>query len=80
VELLSNEINFCASLSSLFSAFSSFIFKITFSAKKQTCGPGARALGGKSIGGRRIPTGDPIGFPQKEAGPPGARPGAPTTE
>jgi hypothetical protein len=49
-------------------------------AKKQACGPEGRVLRGKSIGGKRNPAGDPIGFPQKEAGPPGARPGAPTTE
>jgi len=37
-------------------------------------------LRGKSIGGRKIPAGDPIGFPQNEAGISGAQPGAPTTE
>jgi hypothetical protein len=37
-------------------------------AKKQACGPEVRALRGKSIGGKGIPAGDPIGFPQGEAG------------
>ena len=55
-----------------------------FSADEQACGPEARALRGKSIGGKRNPAGDPIGFPQNEAGLSGARSrssrDAPTTE
>jgi hypothetical protein len=57
-----------------------FTFAIAFSAKKQACGPEARALCKKSTGGKRITAGDPIVFPPKEAGLSGARPGAPTTE
>ncbi len=57
-----------------------FTLAAAFSAEKQACGPEARALRAKSIGGKGIPGGDPIGFPQREAGPPGARQGAPTTE
>jgi hypothetical protein len=56
-----------------------FTFVFFFSAKKQVCGPEVRALCGKSIGGKRITGGDPILFPQDEAGLSGARPGAPTT-
>jgi len=41
---------------------------IPFSAQRQSCGQGARALRGKSIGGKRIPYGDPLVLPQKEAG------------
>ena len=44
---------------------------IAFSAKKQACGPEARALGVKSIGGKRIPVGDTPVLPQNEAGPSG---------
>jgi hypothetical protein len=44
------------------------IIAIAVSAKKKTCGPEARALRGKSIGGKRIAVGDPIGFPQNGAG------------
>jgi len=43
-------------------------FAIPFSAKKQGCGPEARALRGKSIGGKRNPLGDPPVLPQEEAG------------
>jgi hypothetical protein len=46
-----------------------FTFMIPFSAKRQSCGQEARALRGKSIGGKRIPYGDPLVLPQKEAGP-----------
>jgi hypothetical protein len=53
----------------LFSCPPSLLF---FSAKEQACGPDARALRGKSIGGKRIPAGDPILFPQREAGLSGA--------
>jgi hypothetical protein len=35
-----------------------FTFAVLFSAKKQACGPEARALRGKSIGGKRNPSGD----------------------
>jgi len=42
---------------------------VPFSAKKRACGPEAGALRGKSIGGKRIPHGDPLLLPQKEAGP-----------
>ena len=45
-----------------------FIFAVPFSAKKQACGPEARAFRGKSIGGKRIPTGDHPVPPQYEAG------------
>jgi hypothetical protein len=45
---------------------------LLFSAEEQACGPEARALRGKSIGGKRIPAGDPILFPQREAGLSGA--------
>jgi hypothetical protein len=38
------------------------------SAKKQACGPEARALRGKSIGGKRNPSGDHPVLPQSEAG------------
>jgi len=48
-----------------------FTFVLFFSSKKQACGPEGRALRAKSIGGKRNPAGDPIGFPQNEAGPPG---------
>ena len=51
-----------------------------FSHEKQGCGSEARALGAKSIGGKSIPDGERIVFPQNEAGQLGARPGAPTTE
>jgi hypothetical protein len=56
-----------------------FTFAILFPAKKQACGPEARALRGKSIGGKRNPFGDPPLLPQNEAGPSGAPPGAPTS-
>jgi hypothetical protein len=46
-----------------------FTFMISFSAKRQSCGREERALRGKSIGGKRIPYGDPLVVPQKEAGP-----------
>jgi hypothetical protein len=59
----------------------------SFPAKKQACGPEARALRGKSIGGKRNPIEDPTVLPQNEAGPSGAplavesyRPGVPTWE
>ena len=51
-----------------------FTFAIFFSAAKQACGPEVPPLAGlrgKSIGGKRIPPGDPTVFPQNEAGPPG---------
>ena len=57
-----------------------FTFAVPFSAKKQACGPEARVLRGKSIGGKRILPGDPPVLPKNEAGPPVARPGAPTTD
>ena len=57
-----------------------FTFAILFPAKKQACGPEARALRGKSIGGKRNPIEDPTVLPQNEAGPSGAPPGAPTSE
>ena len=47
-------------------------FAIAFSARKRACGPEARALRAKSIGGKRIGYGDPPVLPQNEAGPPGA--------
>jgi len=48
---------------------------IAFYAEKQACGPEARALRGKSIGGKRIRFGDRPVLPQKEAGLSGPRPG-----
>jgi hypothetical protein len=57
-----------------------FTLKSPFSAPSQACGPEARALHGKSIGGQRILTGDPAWLPQNGAGRSGARPGAPTSE
>jgi hypothetical protein len=56
--------------------FSTFTFVIPFSSQKQACGPEARALCAKSIGGKRNPLeGTPV-FPQDGAGPSGA----PTSE
>jgi len=46
-----------------------FTFVLFFSAKKQACGPEGRVLRAKSIGGKRIPYGDPLLLPQEEAGP-----------
>jgi len=42
--------------------------------------PPLAGLRGKSIGGERIPSGDPPWLPQNGAGRSGARPGAPTSE
>jgi len=42
---------------------------IPFSAKRQSCGQEARALRGKSIGGKGNPFGDRPVLPQNEAGP-----------
>jgi len=50
------------------------------SAPNRACGLEARAGRGKSIGGERIPAGDPPLLPQNGAGRSGARPGAPTSE
>jgi len=44
----------------------------------QTRGPEARPWRVKSIGWDRLFSADPQGFPQIEAGPMGAQPGAPT--
>ena len=52
-------------------ALSPFPFAILFPVEKQACGPEARALRGKSIGGKRIFSGDPPVLPQTEAGPSG---------
>jgi hypothetical protein len=49
-----------------------FTLKSPFSAPNQACGPEARALRGKSIGGQKIPTGDPSWLPQNGAGRSGA--------
>jgi len=57
-----------------------FTFSIPISSKKQACGPEARALRGKSIGGKGNPLGDPPVLPQNEAGLSGAQLGAPTWE
>jgi len=57
-----------------------FAFAIAFSAKMQACGPEARALRAKSIGGKRIRSGDPPVLPQTEAGLSGTRPGVPTSQ
>jgi hypothetical protein len=48
-----------------------FTFTILFLGKKQACGPEARALRGKNIGGKGNPLGDPPVLPQNEAGPSG---------
>jgi hypothetical protein len=53
-----------------------FTFAILFPAKEQACGPKARALRGRSIGGKRNPIEDPTLLPQNEAGPSGS----PTSE
>jgi len=50
-----------------------FTFASLFSDKKQACGPEARALRGKSIGGKRNAFKDPPLLPQNEAGPSGAQ-------
>jgi hypothetical protein len=50
---------------------------ILFPAEKQACGPEARALRGKSIGGKRNPIEDPTVVPQNEAGPIGRPAGRP---
>jgi hypothetical protein len=48
-----------------------FTFVTPFSSQKQACGPEARALCAKSIGGKRNPLeGAPV-FPQDGAGPSG---------
>jgi len=57
-----------------------FTLAIPFSAQKQACGPEARALRGKSIGGKKNPLEDPFVLPQNGAGPSGARPSVPTSE
>jgi len=61
-----------------------FTLKSPFSAPNQACGPEARALHAKSIGGESIPPEDPVGLPQNGAGRSGARsreaPDAPTSE
>jgi hypothetical protein len=41
-----------------FASLVTFTFAIPFSAPKQACGPEARALHGKSIGGEKILPGD----------------------
>ena len=46
-----------------------FTFLIAFIAKRQSCGQEARALRGKSIGGKRNAFGNRPVLPQKEAGP-----------
>jgi hypothetical protein len=56
------------------------LLRFPFPAEKQTCGPEARALSAKSIGGGKNPFGDPPVLPQNEAGPSGTQPGAPTSE
>jgi len=58
-----------AGLSRIWSALLPFALVIPFSAKRQSCGQEAGALCGKSIGGKRIPHGDPLLLPQKKAGP-----------
>ncbi len=52
---------------------SPFTFVSLFSAEGQSCGPEARALRGKSTGGRRIIVSGPIVYTQDEAGHLGAR-------
>jgi len=51
----------------------SFILVIPFSPHKQACGPEARALRAKSIGGKRNPAGALSALPQNEAGESGAQ-------
>jgi len=56
---------------------STFTIAIAFSSKKQACGPEAKALRAKSIGGKRKPLEGPRVFPQNAAGASGAPPVAP---
>ena len=56
-------------MSTEFYASSTFTFAVPFSLEKQACGPEARTLRGKSIGGKRIAAAGPAVFPQTEAGP-----------
>jgi len=55
-----------------FSSLAPLTLAILFPWQRQACGPEARALRAKSIGGKRIPLGDPSVPPQSEAGPSGA--------
>jgi hypothetical protein len=54
------------------SMFGNFLAPLRFlnlsSAPNRACGPEARAWRGKSIGGERIPAGDPPWLPQNGAG------------
>jgi len=50
-----------------------FTFVPFSSAENRACGPEARALRGKSIGGEKILPGDPAWLPQNGAGRSGAR-------
>jgi hypothetical protein len=60
-------------------ANATFTFRISFLLKNLVCGPEARALHGKSIGGKRNPIGDLTVLPQDEAGPLGRPVGRPYT-
>ena len=57
----------------IFYALPTFTFKSPFSGPKLACGPDARALHAKSIGGERFLPGDPAWLPQNGAGRSGAR-------
>ena len=57
-----------------------FTYVTPFSAKKQACGPEARALRAKSMGREKILPRDPALLPQNGAGRSGARPGAPPSD
>jgi len=61
-------------------SLSTFTFANAFSAKNQACGPEARAVRTKSIGGNRIQYRDPSVIAESATGPSGARPGAPTSD
>ena len=56
------------------------LLRFPFLLKKQACGPEARSLRGKSIGGKSKRLKDPPVIPQDEAGPSSAQPGAPTSD
>jgi len=48
--------------------WTTFTFRRPYFPPKQACGPEARALHAKSIGGESIPPEDPVGLPQNGAG------------
>jgi hypothetical protein len=74
--IMSNKVNVFLDLAHLH-------FLNLFFSPNRACGPEVPPLAGlrgKSIGGERIPSGDPPWLPQNGAGRSGARPGAPTSE